>query len=53
MWGVVQMMAELDILKSFGLKVAEYCIDIGKEKIIEANKIGKLTVRVWKPEYIR
>ena len=35
------MMAELDILKSFGLKVAEYCIDIGKEKIIEANKNRK------------
>lgn len=35
------MMTEIDILKSFGLKVAEYCIDIGKEKIIEANKNRK------------
>lgn len=34
-------MTEIDILKSFGLKVAEYCIDIGKEKIIEANKNRK------------
>ena len=35
------MMTEIDILKSFGLKVAEYCIDIGKEKIMEANKNRK------------
>lgn len=34
-------MTEIDILKSFGLKVAEYCIDIGKEKIMEANKNRK------------
>lgn len=35
------MMTEIDILKSFGSKVAEYCIDIGKEKIIEANRNRK------------
>lgn len=36
------MMTELDIFKNFALKVAEYCIDIGKDKIIEADKNRKV-----------
>ncbi|MDE7334561.1 MAG: NACHT domain-containing protein [Lachnospiraceae bacterium] len=36
------MMTKLDMLKSFGTKVAEYCVDIAIDKIKEADKNRKV-----------